>query len=188
MGGRILVLGATGRLGYAAAEAFRDASWSVASLVRPGAGSRAPGGTEIVEANVVDRNAVTDAARGADVVLHALNPVYTEWAKFALPLTYIAIEAAEAVGATLMFPGNVYNLGPECPRCSTRRRQCSRPRARGNCAKRSSSACGKPPSAAYGRSSCAPATSMGADTDRGSISSSRATCVTGASRIRGRST
>jgi nucleoside-diphosphate-sugar epimerase len=50
-----------------------------------------------------------------DVVLHALNPVYTGWAKHALPLTYSAIEIAEAAGATLMFPGNVYNYGPDMP-------------------------------------------------------------------------
>ena len=35
---RILVLGAAGRLGFAAAEAFRDAGWQVTGLVRPGRG------------------------------------------------------------------------------------------------------------------------------------------------------
>jgi nucleoside-diphosphate-sugar epimerase len=115
MSGRILVLGAAGRLGHAAAEAFRDAGWSVVGVVRPGAGSRAPHGTDIIEANALDRDAVKQAAHNADVVLHALNPVYTEWPKFALPLAYAAIEAAEAVGATLMFPGNVYNYGAGMP-------------------------------------------------------------------------
>ena len=37
------------------------------------------------------------------------------WTRFALPLTYVAIDAAEAVGATLMFPGNVYNYGAGMP-------------------------------------------------------------------------
>ena len=36
MKGRILVLGAAGRLGFVAAEAFRDAGWQVKGLVRPG--------------------------------------------------------------------------------------------------------------------------------------------------------
>ena len=36
MTGRILVLGAAGRFGYAAADAFRAAGWEVTSLVRPG--------------------------------------------------------------------------------------------------------------------------------------------------------
>ena len=40
MSGRILILGAAGRLGHAAAEAFRDAGWKVASLVRGVVGAR----------------------------------------------------------------------------------------------------------------------------------------------------
>jgi nucleoside-diphosphate-sugar epimerase len=115
MSGRILVLGAAGRLGYAAAQAFRDAGWTVVSQVRRGAGERAVAGTEIVEADALDRDALTSAARDADVVLHALNPVYTAWPRFALPLAYAAIEAAETAGATLMFPGNVYNYGAGMP-------------------------------------------------------------------------
>ena len=44
MKGQILVLGAAGRLGFAASEAFRDAGWSVKGLVRPDAGvARAEG-------------------------------------------------------------------------------------------------------------------------------------------------
>src|SRR6266705_1787359 len=112
---RILVLGAAGRLGHAAAAAFRDAGWNVSSLVRPGATTRAPQGTAVVEADALDRAAVTAAARNADVVLHALNPPYTDWPRLALPLAYVAIATAEAAGATLMFPGNVYNYGARMP-------------------------------------------------------------------------
>ncbi len=46
-----------------------------------------------------------------DIVLHALNPQLTDWSRQALPLAYSAISAAEAAGATLMFPGNLYNYG-----------------------------------------------------------------------------
>ncbi len=113
MTGRILVLGAAGRLGYAAADAFRSAGWRVTSLVRTGAGKRAPRGTEIVE--TIDRAVAVEAAKGMDVVLHALNPPYTQWHHKALPLTYSAIEAAESAGATLLFPGNVYNYGADMP-------------------------------------------------------------------------
>jgi nucleoside-diphosphate-sugar epimerase len=113
MSGRILVLGAAGRLGHAAATGFRDAGWQVTSLVRPGAGMRAPRGTEIIETN--ERPAAVEAARGADIVLHALNPPYTQWRLKALPLAYSAIEAAETAGSTLMFPGNVYNYGADMP-------------------------------------------------------------------------
>ncbi len=115
MSPRILVLGAAGRLGHLAAEAFRDAGWTVASLVRPGAGPRAPKGTEVLEVHALDHAAVAEAARGADVVLHALNPPYTDWTRLALPLAYSAITAAETAGATLIFPGNLYNYGSPLP-------------------------------------------------------------------------
>jgi nucleoside-diphosphate-sugar epimerase len=112
---RILVLGAAGRFGYTAAEAFRDAGWTVASLVRPGSAARVPSGTEPVEVDATNHAAVSAAARGADVVLHALNPVLSEWSKLALPLAYSAITAAETAGATLIFPGNLYNYGSVLP-------------------------------------------------------------------------
>jgi nucleoside-diphosphate-sugar epimerase len=112
---RILVLGAAGRLGHAAAEAFRNAGWRVASQVRRGAGGRVPTGTEPIEIDALDHAAVTAAARGCAVVLHALNPPYTEWARLTLPLAYSAITAAETVGATFLFPGNIYNYGSPLP-------------------------------------------------------------------------
>jgi nucleoside-diphosphate-sugar epimerase len=55
------------------------------------------------------------AAHGADVVIHALNPPYTEWDRLALPLVDAAIAAARASGALLMLPGNVYNFGCDLP-------------------------------------------------------------------------
>jgi nucleoside-diphosphate-sugar epimerase len=115
MTARVLVLGAAGRLGHRAAEAFRDAGWTVASLVRPGSAARAPRNTEVVEVHALDHAAVGEAARGADVVLHALNPPYTDWSRLALPLAYSAITAAETAGATLLFPGNLYNYGSPLP-------------------------------------------------------------------------
>jgi nucleoside-diphosphate-sugar epimerase len=111
--GKILVLGAAGRLGHAAAEAFRMAGWTVTSLVRPGTAHRAPRGTKIIE--TIDRLDAIKAARGADVVLHALNPIYKNWRRMALPHAYSAIEVAETAGATLMFPGNLYNYGAGMP-------------------------------------------------------------------------
>jgi nucleoside-diphosphate-sugar epimerase len=113
MSGRILVLGAAGRFGHAAAEAFRDAGWTVKGLVRPGAAHRAPHDIEVIEA--LRRSDAVDAAMGCDVVLNALNPLITQWHKLALPLAYTAINAAEAAGATLLFPGNVYNYGADMP-------------------------------------------------------------------------
>jgi nucleoside-diphosphate-sugar epimerase len=115
MTSHVLVLGAAGRLGYRAAQAFRGAGWKVTSLVRPGSSARAPAGTKIVEVDALDHAAVSDVARGADVVLHALNPSHIGWSRQALPLAYSAITATETAGATLLFPGNLYNYGSPLP-------------------------------------------------------------------------
>ena len=166
MKGQILVLGAAGRLGFAAAEAFRDAGWSVKGLVRPGAAWRAPQGIDVIETN--DRAVAVKEARGTDIVLHALNAPYTGWAQHALPLTYSAIEAAEQSGATLMFPGNVYNYGAGMPAVLDETTPMQPTSRKGKLRTRSSCACAKPPTAACARSCCAPATSSGADAARGS--------------------
>jgi nucleoside-diphosphate-sugar epimerase len=87
----------------------------VISLLRPGRTADAPRGTQIREVDALDQAAVAEVACGADVVLHALNPTYTEWSRQALPLAYSAIAAAETAGATLVFPGNLYNFGKGLP-------------------------------------------------------------------------
>jgi nucleoside-diphosphate-sugar epimerase len=115
MTGRILILGAAGRFGRVAAAAFRDAGWDVVSLVHARSAERIAPGTTLVTADASDRAAVIAAAHGAQVILHALNPPITEWQRLALPLAYIAIDAAEVSGATLLFPGNVYNYGRDLP-------------------------------------------------------------------------
>ena len=115
MRGRIVVLGGAGRLGRAAAEAFKSAGWQVASLVRgSSAGSAAPG-TEIIEVDARDAQSVIAATRDADVVLDALNVPYADWERLAPALTDTAIAAARESRATLIFPGNLYNYGAGMP-------------------------------------------------------------------------
>lgn len=109
----ILIMGAGGRFGYSAAEAFRDAGWRVRSLVRPGKVAFAARGTDVVE--VVTRDSAVEAARDCSIVLNALNPAITMWQRDALSHAYAGIAAAEANGATLMFPGSVWNFGRNMP-------------------------------------------------------------------------
>ena len=111
--GRILVMGAAGRLGRAAAEAFRDAGWRVRGLVRPGRANDLPSRVEAVEA--VTRDEAVEAGRGCDVVLNAFNPAFNKWGQNALSLAYGAIAVAESNGATLLFPGSVWNYGSGMP-------------------------------------------------------------------------
>src|SRR5258708_4299896 len=117
MGGRIVVLGGAGRLGRAAGQAFKSAGWQVASLVRGSAAGSAAPGTEIIEVDARDGEAVIAAASGADVVLHALNVPYADWERLpaAPALADTAIAAARESRATLIFPGNLYNYGAGMP-------------------------------------------------------------------------
>jgi nucleoside-diphosphate-sugar epimerase len=57
------------------------------------------------------------AAKGARAVVHAMNPAYTAaaWRAQAPGLMQGAIDAAAALGAVLLFPGNVYNFGADMP-------------------------------------------------------------------------
>src|SRR5438093_12750277 len=82
-----------------------------ARLRHPAGRDRFPAGTEILHADLLSREAVVEAARGADVVVHAANVPYPEWPKLVPVLAENALAAAEAAGAILAFPGNVYVYG-----------------------------------------------------------------------------
>jgi nucleoside-diphosphate-sugar epimerase len=50
-----------------------------------------------------------------DLVVHALNPIYTRWEAELLPLARQGMAVAEALGATFLLPGNVYQYGAGMP-------------------------------------------------------------------------
>ena len=56
-------------------------------------------------------------AAAASLVVHAMNPVYTAaaWRREAPGQMHAAIAISRALGAFLMFPGNVYNFGSGMP-------------------------------------------------------------------------
>ncbi len=110
-----LVLGAKGRFGRAACQAFRDAEWQVRAFVRPGGASTVGDGVMVVEGDAFDPAAVAAAAEGADVIVNALNPPYPAWPRDLPRFTTSVITAAKASGATVIFPGNVYNYGEDMP-------------------------------------------------------------------------
>ncbi|WP_136443193.1 sugar nucleotide-binding protein [Pacificoceanicola onchidii] len=96
MSGRVLILGGSGRFGRNAAEAFWNAGWRV---------------------TLFDRSSDTlkEAARGVDVIVNGWNPAYTDWARDLPALTAQVISAAQASGATVLIPGNVYVFGEDAP-------------------------------------------------------------------------
>ena len=113
----VLILGARGRFGLCAARAFADAGWRVLGQMRAGAKTPKEAAIEWLGIDLNDTTALVQAARGATVVVHALNPAYTNkaWQSQVLPMTDAAIAITRALGATLMVPGNVYNFGATMP-------------------------------------------------------------------------
>lgn len=94
MTGKVLVLGASGGFGGAAAKAFAEAGWQVSRFTR---------GTDMVA-----------AARGMDLIVNGLNPPgYHDWANLIPQITGQVLAAAKASGATVLVPGNVYVYGRE---------------------------------------------------------------------------
>ncbi|HIM45051.1 MAG TPA: NAD-dependent epimerase/dehydratase family protein [Alphaproteobacteria bacterium] len=109
----VMVLGANGRFGRAACEAFLTAGWRVRCFARSGAaGSSA---VEWIVGDAFDARALADAARGSGVIVNALNPPYSQWRRDLPRLTANVIGAAKSSGATVIIPGNVYHYGAQMP-------------------------------------------------------------------------
>lgn len=111
----VLILGALGRFGGAAVTAFADAGWQVVAQARRAPGRAADPRVRWIDTPLHDTAALCQAADGARVVVHALNPPYTQWQAQALPLLHQGLDVAEALQAAFMLPGNVYNFGAEMP-------------------------------------------------------------------------
>ncbi|MGZ5154971.1 MAG: NAD-dependent epimerase/dehydratase family protein [Caldimonas sp.] len=111
----VLVLGANGRFGLAAAQAFDTAGWTVLAQVRRDAAPGMPARARLLRAGLAELPAALAGGERPSVVVHALNPVYTRWDEEALPLARAGMDLAERLGARFMLPGNVYNFGAAMP-------------------------------------------------------------------------
>ncbi|MCX5516273.1 hypothetical protein C3941_17335 [Kaistia algarum] len=116
-GSTALIIGATGGIGGEVARVLVARGWKVRGLHRdPDAARRRRGDAAIewVAGDAMDAEAVRRAAAGAALIFHGANPPgYRNWAGLALPMLDNTIAAAKAVGARIVFPGTVYNFGPE---------------------------------------------------------------------------
>lgn len=110
----VLILGANGRFGCAAARAFDAAGWQVLAQVRRDGVPELPTGAALVRAPLTDTAALA-AAASARVVVHAVNPIYTRWDEEAMPALRSGLALAERLGAHFILPGNVYNFGAGMP-------------------------------------------------------------------------
>ncbi|QLG94406.1 NAD(P)H-binding protein [Pseudomonas yamanorum] len=112
---KVLVLGATGGIGGEVARQLLAAGWQVRALTRDVAkGCEQNADFTWIKGDALNRQEVIDAAKGCSVIVHAVNPPgYRRWAEWAMPMLDNSIAAATAQGATLVFPGTVYNFGPD---------------------------------------------------------------------------
>jgi nucleoside-diphosphate-sugar epimerase len=111
-----LILGATGGSGAAVADALHAHGWSIRAMTRdPEAAarnsrSRAP--VEWLRGDAMNAADTLAAASGVSLIFHGVNPPkYQKWRELAIPMLANAIAAAQAVGARIVFPGNIYNFG-----------------------------------------------------------------------------
>ncbi|MFE1601840.1 NAD-dependent epimerase/dehydratase family protein [Methylobacterium sp. ID0610] len=110
-----LVLGATGGIGGAVARRLQAEGWTVRALHRDPAAVRREGdGLAWMRGDARDEAAVTQAARGVGLIVHAVNPPgYRDWDRLVLPMLGASLAAARAAEARILLPGNVYNFGPD---------------------------------------------------------------------------
>ena len=110
---QVTILGITGGVGHAVASAFLDRGVSVVALVRnAGRVAQRPGLT-LIEGDARDAESLDRALDGSDIVLHGLNLPYPDWDPGMVELTAGVLAAAERAEATVLFPGNLYGLGPD---------------------------------------------------------------------------
>lgn len=89
-----LVLGASGGFGGQVALALQAAGWEVRRYAR---------GSDMAA-----------AAQGAELIVNGLNPpAYHNWGKLIPEITTQVLAAAQASGATILVPGNVYPYGTQ---------------------------------------------------------------------------
>ena len=113
----VLILGASGRLGLACTTAFAGAGWQVIAQTRkPGIAQSLAGVTALVTGDA-SIGPFTADLRNVDVVIHAINPAYTNaaWTTQVPAMMTSAIAIAQSLDAALLFPGNVYNFGAAMP-------------------------------------------------------------------------
>ncbi len=91
-----LLLGPTGRFGRHIGTAFLNAGWQLRPFRR--------GADDLMQ-----------AAQGVDVIINGWNPPYCDWQAQVPGQMQSILAAAQASGATLLQPGNVYVYGAGAP-------------------------------------------------------------------------
>lgn len=116
MTGTHVVLGGTGGIGGALAEALRAKGVTARVVSRSGrwpatmAGKAE--GVEMMAADLTTPDGLAQAVAGAEVVYHCAQPEYTRWSQEFPNLTAGIADACARVGARLVFADNLYMYEP----------------------------------------------------------------------------
>ena len=116
--GTALVLGITGGIGAAIASRLAARGWTIRALTRrpPDQRPRMDYPVEWRLGDSLDQRSVREAARGAGLIVHGVNPPgYARWREDGLPMLANTIAAARDAGATILFPANVYVFSATSP-------------------------------------------------------------------------
>ena len=115
----ICILGLTGSVGGAIADALLRRGFRVRALVRnPNANAsshwRKRDGLALISGDAMSAADVSRAAEGCAVIVHAVSPAgYQNWGKLVLPMIDNTIAAARSAGgARIVLPGTIYNFDP----------------------------------------------------------------------------
>jgi nucleoside-diphosphate-sugar epimerase len=120
MGRLALIVGVTGGLASEVAKALLVHGWSVRGLTREPERAK----PRFPELAAIDWRAgdamraddVQRAAEGAALILHGANPPrYRNWRGLAIPMLANSIDAAKAMNARIVLPGNLYVFSPNTP-------------------------------------------------------------------------
>ena len=97
------------------ARALQARGWRVRALHRdPERARTGDVSLEWVKGDALDAASVIRAAEGARIIVHGANPPgYRNWQGLAMPMLESTVAAAAASGARVLFPGTVYNFGPD---------------------------------------------------------------------------
>jgi nucleoside-diphosphate-sugar epimerase len=113
-----LVIGATGGIGSEVAQALLADRWRVRAVTRRPEGAARDfarlGPIEWCAGDAMNAADLLAASRGVGLIVHGANPPrYRNWRRLALPMLANAVAAAQAGGARLILPGNIYNYGTD---------------------------------------------------------------------------
>jgi len=108
----VLILGATGGFGNELTRQMASQGWRVRAVSRKSHNNNDNSGSiEWIVGDLDRPKTLVAAARGVDMIVHAVNVPYQHWNPTMLNYTRTIIDLALDNDAQLMFVGNVYNAG-----------------------------------------------------------------------------